>query len=248
MANLRMVLFCAIGAGNRYLADAHPRVNKWTREARAGLCRQNNPGDSKWFEPSKALLIRGAIEMLGSIGALPPGNSGLRKVAGDAAVFVPIGDRASFRAGPKALCILSGAFNVVVIECEDRVAGRVGSNPKKGLLPAIAWRQSRPLHMVGLGVSEPLAGKERARDQETKRGDRSRSKFGQQSSREKHAGDIDKLECAQHLEPGQQQAAAAVHEKQRYQQRATAHQGSSDGERTRAPRGVLVRACDPQQQ
>src|SRR5277367_433043 len=102
MNHLRMVLFCAIGVRNRYPAHTHPRVNKWTREARACLRRQDDPCDAKGLEPGQTLLIRGAIEMLGGVRALPPGNGGLGKVAGDAAVFIPIGDCASFRAAPKA--------------------------------------------------------------------------------------------------------------------------------------------------
>ena len=148
-----MVLFCAIGVRNRYPADAHPGVNKWTRKARACLRRQDDPGDSKGLEAGQALLIRGAIEMRSGVDALPPGNGRLRKVARYAAVFIPIGDRASFRAGPKALCILARAFNVIVIEREDRVVRGSRSNPKKGLLPEIAWRQPGPFHMIGLGVA-----------------------------------------------------------------------------------------------
>ena len=71
---------------------AYAAIKFRTRRAEEGL------------EPVQTLFIRRAVQVLGGLDALPPGNGGLRKVAGNAAIFIPIGDRASFRAGPKARC------------------------------------------------------------------------------------------------------------------------------------------------
>src|SRR6202035_3465730 len=94
------------------------------------------------------------------------------KVAGDSAVFEPIGDRTSLRGRTKPLSILPGALNVIVIEREDRVRGRVVANPEEGVLPQIAWLEPRPFHVVRFRIGEPLSGKERACYQKTKQSDR----------------------------------------------------------------------------
>ena len=58
----------------------------------------------------------------------------------------------------------------------------------------------------------------------------------QHSSGQQYAGDVDEVEGAQHLQPRQQQASAAMHKTDGREQRATAEDGSGDGECACRPR------------
>src|SRR6202167_3287060 len=158
-AQLLFCAFCAVKQSLAELADADTRVIEWTRKAGVCLRRQHDPGDAEGPKPRQSLLIGSAVELLGGLRPLPPGNCRLTKVAGDAAVFEIIGDCASLRGCAKALRILARPFNVVVIQGEDRILGSIGANPQEGLLPGIAWRQPRPFHMAGGWIGEPLGGK-----------------------------------------------------------------------------------------
>ncbi len=114
------------------------RVRKRTGKAVLCLRRQNDPGDAEGLQPGLPLGIGGAVELLRGLRPTPPGRCRLGEVAGDAAVFKPVGHGASFRRRAKALRIFSGAFDVVVIQGKDGIFRGVGANPEESLLPMIA--------------------------------------------------------------------------------------------------------------
>jgi len=58
----------------------------------------------------------------------------------------------------------------------------------------------------------------------------------QHAAGQQHAGDVDEVKGAQHLQPRQQQASAAVHKTHGHQQRTTPDYGRSDGQCACRPR------------
>ena len=143
-------------------ANPHACVGKGTGEAGFHTHRQNDPGGPERLKPGQPLLVAGLVELPGGRRPLRPQSSRLGKIGGDSPVFKPIRDRASLRGRAKPLSIFSGAFNVIIIERKDRVAGCVVAYPEERFPPQIAWPSPRPFHMVGFRIGEPLSGKESA--------------------------------------------------------------------------------------
>ena len=104
------ILFCAFRRVKQRAkkAHAHPPVNKRTSKACACLSGQDDPGNAEGLKTGQPLRIEGVVELGCSLRPLPPGNCRPRKVAGDAAVFKPVGNGAPFCGCAKTLGISPG--------------------------------------------------------------------------------------------------------------------------------------------